>query len=78
MSGNYIWLLDVDSALEYYDRCLRKEAVKEEEKTDILIQMYKEGLISCMGHTELSKDELSRELSKIGRILKVEKRDESI
>lgn len=71
MSGNYLWLLNADSALEFYDRCLRKEAITQKEKNDILFQMCKEGLIECLGHTTMSKAEVAAELAKIGKVLHI-------
>lgn len=76
MKGSFVWLLNADTALEFYDRCLRGEVVTEDEKNEVLLQMYREGLIECLGHTTLSKDEVAAELSKVARVLKIEKRDE--
>lgn len=76
MSGNYVWLLNAETAMIFFDRCLQKEAVTEKEKNDVMLGMYKEGLIECLGHTELSKDELAIELSKIGNVLNIGKKDD--
>lgn len=79
MKGNYVWLLDADSALEFYDRCLRKEAITENEKAEVMMQMYREGLIQCLGHTTMSKDELAEALVKeVGvRVLNIGKKNET-
>ena len=75
MKGQYVWLLDADSAMTFFDRCLQKEAITEDEKAEVMMQMYREGLIECMGHTTLTKDELAEALAKeIGiRVLKIGK-----
>lgn len=78
MKGQYVWLLNADSAMEFFDRCLRKEAITEEEKAEVMLQMYREGLIECMGHTTMTRDELAAALSKeIGaRVLNIGKKDD--
>ncbi len=79
MKGQYVWLLTADTATEFFDRCLQKEAITEDEKADVMMQMYREGLIQCLGHTTLTKDELAEALAKeVGmRILNIGKKDES-
>ena len=78
MKGQYVWLLDAESAMVFFDRCLQKEAITEDEKADVMMQMYREGLIECLGHTTLTKDELAEALAKELdiRILKIGKKDE--
>lgn len=80
MKGQYVWLLDGDTALMFFDRCMMKEAITEEEKTEVLMGMYHEGLVQCLGHTTMTKDELAEALEKeIGlRILNIGKKDEDI
>ncbi len=79
MKGQYVWLLDSESALEFFDRCLKKEAITENEKADVMMQMYREGLIQCLGHTTMTKDELAEALVKETglTILKVGRKNES-
>lgn len=62
----------------FFDRCLQKEAVTEDEKADVMMQMYREGLIECLGHTTLSKDELAESLAReVGiKILNIGKKDD--
>lgn len=64
--------------MEFFDRCQRKEAINEEEKSAVMMEMYREGLIQCLGHTTLTKDELAEALAKeVGaNILKIGRKDE--
>lgn len=64
MKGNYVWLLNADAAVEFFDRRLRKEATTEVEKNEVLLGMYREGLVECLGHTTMTKDELAEALAK--------------
>lgn len=75
MSGQYVWLLTAESTLEFYERAGSKEAITEKEREAILVQMCREGLIECLGHTEMTKDELFAELGKDLNVLRVEKRE---
>ena len=75
MEGNYLWLLSADAALEFYDRCERKEAITEKERAAVMIQMYREGLIQCLGHTLMSKAEAIEQLAKVANIIQVRKKN---
>lgn len=79
MKGNYVWLLNAETAMEFFDRCLRKEAITEDEKAEVMMEMYREGLIECLGHTTMTKDELADALSKeVGaRVLNIGKKNET-
>jgi len=60
----YVWLLNVEVLEELFRRCEYKEAITEAEREAVLLQMHKEGLVQCLGSTDLSKEELKSELSK--------------
>ncbi len=73
----YVWLLNSEVLEEMYRRLEYKEAITENERTETLMQMHKEGLVECLGSTELSKEELKSELAKDFNILEPRKNDET-
>ena len=69
-----LFLMTVDSACEFYDACLMKEAVTEQERVAILMDMYKTGKISWAGRTDASKEEILSAMVEIANIYQIRKK----
>jgi len=72
MGKNLMFEMTVDTALEFYERCLKQKAETLEEKTQILIDLAKEGKMKSVMSTDRSMDQVAKDMSKnFGNVLVV-------
>ncbi len=72
--GNLAWEMSVDTALEFYKRCIAQHTETEHEKIVILAQLAKEGKMTSITKTRKSKDDFIADKAKHFKILKIDKR----
>lgn len=73
---NLIFHMDVDSALEFFSRvrlieAVEKKTLTEDERTDILLDMAKEGLIESVASTNRTKEQIVKDSTKHGKVLHI-------
>ena len=67
---NFMFQMDVDTALEFYTRCKEQNAQTLEERNKILLQLVEEGRIKSVMATNRTKDEIVQDAAKhYGRVL---------
>ena len=76
--NTYMFHMDADTAMQFYERVAAKEllydrTLNEIERTDILVEMAKEGLIERVVGTNRSKEEVVQDLAKHSKILDLRK-----
>lgn len=65
-----IFEMTLDVAEEFYRRCVEKVAETEEERTDILIELAKEGRMNSVIHTERTQEQIIADAAKnFGKVL---------
>jgi len=75
--GSIAWEMTVDTALEFYKRCVERNAETEEERMEILAELAKEGKMTSVTSSKNTKEEYIREKAKHFKILKITKKDDS-
>jgi hypothetical protein len=66
------FLLTLENAEKYFERCLQKEAVTEAERLQILKDLEAEGNILARGSTPDTKEDFAKKLSEYANVLVVE------
>lgn len=70
------WTMSVDTALEFYKRCMERNATTEKEKVEILTELAQEGRMQSVTATDKTKDEYIADKAKHFKVLKIEKKEE--
>ena len=76
--NTYMFHMNVDTAMAFYERVAAKEllyerTLNEAERTEILVEMAKEGLIERVVGTNRSKQQVVEDLAKHSKILDLRK-----
>ncbi len=66
-----IFTMTYEVAEEFYARCKKRKAETEEERTAILVEMAREGLLMGVSQTERTREEYVEDLSKEFNVLDV-------
>lgn len=67
---NFMFQMDVDTALEFYERVHAQNAQTLDERNKILLELVEEGRIKSVIATERSKDQIVKDAAKhYGRVL---------
>lgn len=67
---NFMFQMDVDTALEFYTRCREQHAQTLEERNKILLALVEEGQIKSVMATERTKEQIVQDAAKhYGRVL---------
>jgi len=67
---NYMFQMDIDVALEFWQRVIDKKAETQEEREHILLELVEEGHIKSVMSTNRSKEQIIRDAEKnYGRVL---------
>lgn len=69
-----VFVMNVDTAMEFYQRCADRKAVTEKERSKILAELAKEGKMERAYQTGRSKDQVIKDLSREHKVLRVEKK----
>jgi len=59
-----LWNMDVDTAIEFYKRCMERNAETEEERVEILTELAEEGRINCVSQTNRTPEQVAEDMSK--------------
>lgn len=73
----YAFSMSIETAQEFYRRVQQYEALTEEDRNAILIQMVQEGLITDLTVTERSKEQYISDLAKNFRVLELKKMEDT-
>lgn len=69
------YVLTPETAEEFYETAIMKEAVTEKERVEILENMEKDGDILTSGVTPDSKEDFVKKLSEYARVFTISKKD---
>lgn len=69
MANTMMWQMSSDRALEFFERCIAFKAETEEDKTNILLLMAKEGKLQRVWSTGRNKEQVVKDISKEHRVL---------
>lgn len=73
--GNIAWMMSVETALEFYRRCIaRKITPNSPDGTAILADLAREGKMTNVVETAKSKEDYIKDKAKHYKILKVSKK----
>jgi|WetSurMetagenome_2_1015567.scaffolds.fasta_scaffold834583_2 hypothetical protein len=61
------FMMSVSVAEEFFKRCLEKEAITEKERLQVMQELLAERKLMAQGHTDLTKEEFAKELSRGGK-----------
>ena len=67
--------MDIDTAIEFYKRCIDQKAETEEDKQKILIELSKEGKMDRAYLTNRSKDKVIKDLMKEHKVLHIKNKE---
>lgn len=70
------WEMNIDTALEFWQRVIDRKAETEEERIKILEELAKEGKMNSVSETSRTKKQIVEDKSKHWRILDVQAKDE--
>ena len=71
---NFMFQMNVDTALEFYTRCREQNAQTLEERNKILLQLVEEGRIKSVMATNRTKEQIVSDAAKnYGRVLDLTK-----
>jgi len=71
---NFMFQMNVDTALEFYTRCREQNAQILEERNKILLQLVEEGRIKSVMATNRTKEQIVSDAAKnYGRVLDLTK-----
>ena len=71
---NYMFHMDVDTALEFWQRVIDRKAETLEERNIILMELVEEGRIQSVMSTERTKEQIIQDAAKnYGRVLDLTK-----
>jgi len=70
-----IWQMSCAKAIEFFEICEAREAVTEEEKIKILVEMGKQGKLQRVWATKKSKEEFIKHLSREHKVLHVKPKE---
>lgn len=74
---NIAWTMNVDTALEFYRRCIERGAKTEQEKVAILIKLVQEGKMTSVVVTKKTREEYVKDKARHFRILQIKKKDDN-
>lgn len=74
---NIAWTMNVDTALEFYKRCIERNAKTEREKVAILTELAQEGRMASVVATNKTREEYVEDKAKHFRVLKITKKDDN-
>lgn len=69
--------MDVDTALEFYRRCIERKAETEPEKVKILIELAQEGRMKSVTATDKTRRAFIEDKARHFRVLEIKKKDET-
>lgn len=69
------WTMDVETAMEFYKRCMERNATTEPEKVAILTELAQEGRMKSVVGTDKTKEEFINDKSRHFKILYIKKDD---
>jgi hypothetical protein len=69
----HFFILMPEDAERFFQLCLEKEAVKDEERVQILLDLEKEGKVLGRGSTDLDNEQLGKQLSQYANVMIVKK-----
>lgn len=64
-----VFRMSVEVAEEFYRRCAERGANTEETRTALLLEMAKEGLIDGLTHTNRTKEQYIKDISREQNVL---------
>jgi len=71
---NYMFHMDVDTALEFWQRVIDRKAETLEERNTILMELVEEGRIQSVMSTERTKEQIIQDAAQhYGRVLDLTK-----
>lgn len=70
-----VWTMDVDTALEFYRRCIERNAETEDERLKILTDLAEEGRMKSVVATSKTKEEYIQDKAKHFRVLRIKKNE---
>jgi hypothetical protein len=71
---NYMFQMNIDTALEFYIRCREQHAQTLEDRNKILVQLVEEGRIKSVTATNRSKEQIVQDAAKnYGHVLDLTK-----
>lgn len=73
---NIAWTMDVETAMEFYQRCIGRNAKTEEEKVAILAELSREGKMKSVVVTNKTRDEYIEDKAKHFKIMRIEKKED--
>lgn len=77
MKKTLMFEMTVEVAQEFYRRCIDRNAQTREEKTEILIELAKEGQMRSVMQTDRTPDQVAKDMSKnFGNVLYVKPKKE--
>lgn len=71
------WTMTADTAMEFFKRCQERNAVTEEERVAILVELSKEGQMTSVTVTNKTREKYIEDKAKHFKILRVRKKDET-
>ena len=77
MKKTVAWTMTADTAMEFYKRCMDRNANTEEEKVKILVELAEEGKMDHVVATDKTKEEYIAHKAKHYNIIEARKKDET-
>lgn len=74
MKKTLAWTMTADTAMEFFKRCHEKGANTELERMKILAELAKEGKMTSVVASDLTKDQYINQKAKHFKVLKVGKK----
>ena len=74
---NVAWTMSVDTALEFYRRCIERNAKTEQEKVAILTELAQEGRMTSVTVTNKTKQEFIDDKAKHFKVLEIRRKNET-
>lgn len=70
-ANTVMWQMSSSIAVEFFKLCIECKATTEEEKTKVLIEMAKKGMLQRVWATKKSKEDAIKHLSKDHKVLRI-------
>jgi hypothetical protein len=70
-----VFVMTVDTAIEFYERCINQKAETEEERQKILLELSQEGKMDRAYLTNRSKDQVIKDLAREHKVLHIKNKE---
>jgi len=73
---NIAWTMSVDTAMEFWKRCIERKADTEKERIKILAELAEEGRMQNVVATNKTKEEYIQDKAKHFKLLRIDKNEQ--